>query len=105
MKEVLAEHGVPAACRTERPNRTPRRCKKRLPGGKISFPMSKPVKYHKEKVSEKIQSGELDIGEEVVQTSYVQLKVDENGITEHIQPISARQIPLLSIRKKNSGKT
>ena len=52
VKEVLAEHGVPAACRTERPNRTPGRCKKRLPGGKFSFPMSKPVKYHK-KVSEK----------------------------------------------------
>ena len=102
LKELLAEHGIPAACRTEKPNRTPRRCKKRLPGGKISFPMSKPVKHHKKKVSEKIQSGELDIGEEVVLTSYVQLKVDENTqtITEHVQPISARQISLPSIRKK-----
>ena len=72
VKEILAEHGVQAACTTERASRTPRRCKKRLPGGTFSFPMSKHVKYHK-KVSDKIQSGKLDIGEEVVPTSYVQL--------------------------------
>ena len=102
VKELLAEQGIPAACRTERPNRTPRRCKKRLQGGKISFPMPKPVTHHKKIVSEKIKSGELDIGEEAVQTRYVQFKVQENSqaIAEHVQSISARQIPLLSIRKK-----
>ena len=34
VKELLAEHGIPAACRTERSTRTPRRCK-RLQGGKL----------------------------------------------------------------------
>ena len=68
--------------------------------------MSKPVKHHK-KVSEKYSLVSWTLARKLYQqVTCMQLKVDENThtITEYIQPISARQIPLLSIRKKNLEK-
>lgn len=68
--EFLAEQGIAAAKTTERSSRAPRRSKKRLSGGVVSFPVLAPVKKIKEKVREKVDSGEIYVGEEVVQTSY-----------------------------------
>ena len=54
IKEYLAEQGVSAACISQRTKRAQRRPKKRLPGGKISFPMYPPVKKLKQRVQDKI---------------------------------------------------
>lgn len=48
IKEYLAEQGIPAAQINQCKYKSPRRSKKRLPGGKVSFPMYKPVKKLKE---------------------------------------------------------
>lgn len=69
-KEFLKEQGIPVACTPQRPLRAPRRQKKRLPGGQISVPMYKPLSVQKEKVVSKIQSGDINIGREIVHTIY-----------------------------------
>lgn len=44
VKEYLAEQGIPAACICQQSQISQRRPKKLLPGGKVSFPMYKPIK-------------------------------------------------------------
>ena len=53
IKEYLAEQGIPVAQTKQHTARAQRRFKKRLPGGKVSFPMYKPVKKMKDDVSQK----------------------------------------------------
>ena len=62
VKEYLAEQGIPAALENQRSQRAQRRSKRRLPGGKVSFPMYQPLKKQKEQVQERIDSGEICIG-------------------------------------------
>ena len=49
IKEYLAQQGISAAQRKQCIGRAQRRSKKRLPGGKVSFPMYHPVLKLKEK--------------------------------------------------------
>jgi len=53
VKEFLAQKGIPAAMKFERPRRQPRRAKAKLSGGRISTPMFKPAKVQKHHVNEK----------------------------------------------------
>lgn len=69
IKEFLADQGIEAAQANQRPHRASRRSKKRL-GANISFPIMSPVQKVKETVTERINSGEINIGEEVVRSSY-----------------------------------
>lgn len=99
IKEFLAEKGIPTACTAERTNRAPRRSKKKLTGGHMSFPMYQPVAVQKKKVSMKIESGEIHTGVEIVPTSYSADKAS-CSIIQQTTHITARKVPLISIRKK-----
>ena len=100
IKEFLAEQGIPAAHINQCKHRAPRRSKKRLPGGQVSFPMYSPVKKVKERVIKKIDSGEIKIGREVVQTTYSRYIAQQGQLTQEKVEVYARKIPLLEIREK-----
>ena len=67
-----------------------------------SFPMFPPVTHERQKVSELIEKKAIDIGEEVVPSSYQNYTV--NSCTQRVQEntvhFSARKVSLISIRKK-----
>jgi len=102
IKEFLSQHDIPAACTQQRPNRAPRRSKKKLPGGRVSFPMHQPVCKQKQKVANKVTSGEIQIGREIVQTTYSSYTTDSStlSISEITKQNSAREIPIMHIRQK-----
>lgn len=100
IKEYLAEQGIPAAQINQCKYKSHRRSKKGLPGGKVSFLMYKPVEKLKERVTENIQSGEIQIGKEVVQTTYPKYATHQGEFTQEIVEITARKIPPLDIREK-----
>ena len=102
IKEFLSQHNIPAARTQQRPNRVPRRSKKKLPGGQVSFPMHQPVHKQKQKVANKVTSGEIQIGRGVVQTSYSSYAIDPStlSISETTKQTSAREIPIIHIRQK-----
>ena len=104
IKEYLASHNIPSALVEQRENRAPRRAKKKLPdsGGRVSFPMYQPVKKQKDKVTQKVNSREILLGNEIVPTSYTTFRMDTetNSITEVTKDIHAREIPIWDIRKK-----
>ncbi len=69
IKGLLKAHKIPAAMTDQRTNRALRRKRKTLPGG-VPFPMGRPSNHHKGRVDEMVQSGEILIGQEVVESSY-----------------------------------
>ena len=75
IKEYLAEQGIITAMHEERSTRAPRRAKKKLTGGDISYPSPK---VQKQKVKEKIAKG--------------------NKIEKTVKEISAKKIPLEQIK-------
>ena len=79
-----------------------RRCIRKVGSERVSFPMYPPLKHEREKVLQRIESGEIVIGEKVVQTSYTNYTVDTDThqVQENTIKISARKIPLTTIRKK-----
>jgi len=81
IKEFLSQHDIPAVCTQQRPNRAPRRSKKKLPGGRVSFPMHQPVCKQKQKVANKVTSGEIQIGREIVQTTYSSYTTDSSTLS------------------------
>ena len=98
IKEYLAEQGIPAACVDQCTQRAQRRSKKQLPGGKVSIPMYQPVKKIKQQVQERIISGEICIGDEIVPTTHTRYIVQEGEIREETIEVTARKIPLSEIR-------
>ncbi len=64
--------------------------------------MQRPVSYHKEQLSAKIESGEILTGREVVETTCSKYKVnaDDHSSTEITTTLCAHKIELLDIRKK-----
>ncbi len=85
----------------QRPTRAERRCKRKLASG-TSFPMYPPVPRERKKVQERIQAGEIRIGEEVVPSSNMRYSVDPDThhIYAHEEEVSARKISLAQIRKQ-----
>lgn len=81
IKEFLADQGIEAAQANQRPHRASRRSKKRL-GVNISFPIMSPVQKVKETVTERINSGEINIGEEVVRSSYTSYTTNKENEVE-----------------------
>jgi len=102
IKEFLREHNIPAAMATERTARAPRRAKKRLMGGRTSFPMYRPVPHYRQKVQAQITSGNIRVGEEVTKSQYTRYSVDQSSQTLVVESVevSARKIPFLEIRQK-----
>ena len=100
VKEFLAEQRIPAALENQRSQRAQRRSKRRLPGGKVSFPTYQPLKKQKEQVQERIDSGEICIGKEICPTSYSRYTAHEGEIRQDNIQVNARKIPLIEIRKK-----
>ena len=98
IKEYLAEQGIPAAQIKQR-RRAQRRSKKRLPGGKVSFPVYKPVQKLKDDVDKRIQSGQINLGIECV-TTQTKYSTHEGKMIQESFEVNARKIPLLEIRKK-----
>ena len=102
IKEYLAEQDISPAQADERTSRAPRRSKKKLPGGQVSFPMYRPVAIQKDKVSQKMNSGEIQSGVDVVPTSFSTYLADKTSgsIVQQTTNITARKIPLIDIRRK-----
>lgn len=100
VKEFLHQNDIPAANISQRPLRAQRRCKKKV--GSISFPMYPPIQQEREKIQEHIRKGEIEIGEEVVPSSYRSYNVDPTTHTVSINTVgvTARKIPLTEIRKR-----
>ena len=57
--EFLAQKGIPAAMKFERPCLQPSRVKAKLSGGRISTPMFKSAKVQKRHVNERIQFSDI----------------------------------------------
>ena len=100
LKEYLAEQGIQAVHNNQCKHRAPRRSKKRLPGGKVSFPMYCPVQKLKKKVSDRIESGNIPIGKEVVRTAYCRYTVHQGELRQESTEVYGRKIPLLEIRER-----
>ena len=100
IKEYPAEQGIPAAHINQQKNRAQRRSKKRLPGGKVSFPTCTSVKNLKQKVTQKITSGEIPLGTEVVQTAHPRYTTHEGELQQDHTEVYTRKISLLDIREK-----
>jgi len=62
--------------------------------------MYSPVQKLQKKVSERIESGDIPIGQEVVQTAFPRYTVQQGELTLENTELYARKIPLLEIRKR-----
>jgi len=64
--------------------------------------MHQPVHKQKQKLANKVTSGEIQIGREIVQTTYSSYTTDPStlSISETTKRISAREIPIKHIRQK-----
>ena len=102
IKMYLKEHNIPAASVNQRPSRAKRRCISKIGNEGVSFPMYPPVTHERQKVLQRTKEGEINIGKEVVESSYRNYSVDSktNQVQENTIKISARKISLLEIRKK-----
>ena len=101
IKEYLAEQSISTAMHEERSTRVPRRAKTKLPGGDISYPSPACTNVQKQIVKEKIAKGDIEVGKEIVKTSYTSYKTNkENEIEKTVKEISARKIPLKQIRQR-----
>ena len=76
VKEILADQGVPAALKTTRQNRAPRRSKLTTKNN-VAFPMYAPVTQHKQILSQKISDGDVLLGKEISETPHFRYKVDK----------------------------
>lgn len=94
IKEYLAEQGIQAALTQQRKARAPRRCKKWLIGGKIPFPMYMPMEKLQQKITEKAQSDEITVGEEVVSTTFARYTASQGELRQTSSTVHARKIPL-----------
>ena len=95
IKENLAKQGIPAAHIKQCTERAQGRQKKRLPGGKISFPMYPPVRKLKEKVVQRVESGEINIGKETVTTTESRYTTHKFELRQVSTEVKAWKIPLL----------
>lgn len=102
IKELLQEHNIPAASISQRKDRAPRRPRKKLNQSRVSFPMHHTVTFHRKLLNERIDSGDLVIGEKVVPSTYMRYSVNPDDLTinEEDREVNAQKISLLSIREK-----
>ena len=66
----------------------------------MSFPMYHPVLKLKEKVAEKIESGEISVGIESVKTTESRYTTHEGELMQQSSDVIAHKIPLCEIRQR-----
>ena len=66
----------------------------------MSFPMHPPVKKLKQCVQERIDTGEICLGESIVTTTYPRHIARDGEIIEESVEVSARKVPLHKIRRR-----
>ena len=64
--------------------------------------MHRPVNIQKEVLQQRVETGEILLGEEIVETCYTRFTVDKstNSVRESTASVHARKISLMDIRKK-----
>ncbi len=99
VKEYLASHGIPAA-QKKRP--VIRRAKRKLPGGEISYPTHTTVSAVRKTLTEKIQAGDVNPGEQIAPREYLVFRFERKSrkIVENKVTLYGRKIALNDIRKK-----
>ena len=99
VKEFLETQEIPAAMIKRQ---VVRRAKLRLPGREITYPTHKTVTAQKKTLLQKIEEGDILIGELIVPISFTKFVVDKStkGITETVITLHGRQISLDEIRSK-----
>ena len=92
---------IPVALKSEEAGHSDRRKRKTLPGG-VPFPIHRHSSFHKRKILDQIESGEIAEGIPVVPTtvSAISYNRSNNSVFEKASTIHARKIPLLDIRKR-----
>ena len=98
IKEFLAENGIPAAKPKE--GHRVRRKKMRLCGGEISQPTHGTIHYQKSVLQQKLERGDYCMGELIAPTDFVVYRVNKGDITERMQTVCGRLIPLYDIRQR-----
>ena len=98
----LREHSVPVAQLEQRPTRAPRSSKKRIGSVRVSFPMYPTVASQRQTIKHRTEVGDIDIGREVVTTTYSKYSVNKHTHSVIIDDVevSARKFPLQKIREK-----
>ena len=101
IKEWLKKHNIPTANKQNKEQRKNRRARKKLPGN-IPFPMPKPCVIQKQELAKLVESGEILVGEKVVETEYTSFKVDTvtNCVVQSNCKLAAQKIRLIDIRKR-----
>lgn len=101
LRQYLEEKGIniPTATQTKRRRR---RAKKKFKGGRVSLPTRKPAKKVRAQLKQKIASGDIDIGDEILPSQLNYFKVDKKtqDIVCSTATISSRKISLDKIRRK-----
>ena len=101
IKEFLTGYEIEATKQQQRKYRTPRRAKKRVQGSRLTVPMPPPATTERKKLTEREESGEFTLGDEVVEQEYTHFYVTPQAeIAATQSKISARRITLVDIRKK-----
>ena len=81
-------------------NQRVRRAKKKLPNFNVSFVPSRPVKKISESIIDKVKTGVIDIGEEIVPKKFTEKVVGENGmVVSRDYVVSGRRYPINTIRQ------
>ena len=101
IKEILREEGITPARLNDSGNRSSRRSRRKLPEG-VPFPMHRPSIFHKKKLDELLQSGEVEQGSTVVPTTITSFnfRTNSNTIVETTSTVYARKISLHQIRER-----
>lgn len=100
IKEFLRDHNIAAASKQDCEHSV-RRKRKTLPGG-VPFPMQHPSSYHKKKLFDETQSGEVPIAISVVPTVVPSLTYnkEEKNVVENDVTVYASKVPLTDIRRR-----
>ena len=101
VKEFLQDHNIPVALKEQQENRTARRKRKTLPEG-IPFPMERPSTFHKKRLIDQLETGEISQGIPVVPTTIQSFRFskEQSSVKEIISTVHARKIPLTDIRRR-----
>lgn len=100
VKEYLAKMDIPVALKRQR--EITRRAKLRLPGGEISHPCHLSITAQKALLQDRIDSGEILLGEILPPVQYIKFSVDRttHSIVETTIAVHGRKVSLHDVRSK-----
>ena len=101
IKEFLKQNNIPAGNVQQRVSRAQRWCKKKVDGTNVTIPMFPTTTHEKKKVQQRIDSGDIALGNEVVPSChYYSVNSDTQVLQANKVRSSGRKIPLLQIWEK-----